>query len=215
MSDIFREVDEEVRKERFERLAKKHGPWVLGLVLGALVALGGWQLWQQWQQDQRLELAARYEAALAEAAGGDAVSALAQLEEMTGEGYQSYGLLAGFQAAALRVEAGDLDGAIAEWDALAEDDGVPAPWRGAARLLAAQHAVGERPREEVEARLAPLLEPESVYRPAALELAALAALAAGDTAGARARLETLTAMAEAPPQLANRAAQLLAVLPAS
>ena len=209
MSDIFREVDEEVRKERFERLAKKHGPWILGLVLGGLAAFGGWQFWQQWQQDQRLALAARYEAALSQAAAGDSVAALSALEEMAGSSSQSYGLLAGFQAARLRAEAGDLEGALAVWDRLAGDSAVPASWQGAARLLAAQHAIGQRDRAEIEGRLAPLLEGASLYRPAALELAALAALAEGDVEAARSQLETLTQLGDAPPQILNRAARLL------
>ncbi|WP_162906804.1 tetratricopeptide repeat protein [Algihabitans albus] len=215
MSDIFREVDEEVRKERFERLAKKHGPWVLGLVLGGLVALGGWQIWQQWQQDERLASATRYQAALTQAAAGDSVTALSSFEEMAANSRESYGLLAAFQAARLRVEAGDLDGALTAWDRLADDTSIPSSWRGAARLLASQHALGERDRAEVEQRLAPLLEPGSIYRPAALELAALAALDEGDVEGARAQLETLTQLNEAPQQILNRAARLLDSLLAS
>ncbi|WP_421709243.1 tetratricopeptide repeat protein [Algihabitans sp.] len=215
MSDIFREVDEEVRKERFERLAKKHGPWILGLVLGGLAALGGWQLWQQWQQEERLAAAARYQVALTQAAAGDEVAALSSFEEMAADSTESYGLLAAFQSARLRVEAGDLEGALDVWDRLAEDSDVPSSWQGAARLLAAQHAIGERDRAEVEQRLAPLLEPQSLYRPAALELSALAALADGDVEEARTRLETLTQLSEAPQSILNRAARLLDSLIAS
>lgn len=212
MSDIFREVEEEVRKERFERLAKKHGPWILGLVLGGLVAIAGWQLWQQWQASERLEMAEAYTEALAEAADGDAVAGLERFEALAGEAELSYGLLAAFQAARLRAEAGDLDGALAAWDRIAGNDSLPDAWQGAARLLAAQHAVGARPAAEVEERLAPLLEDGSVYRPAALEVAALAALAEGRIETARERLQSLTQIAQAPPQLLERAAQLLEVL---
>lgn len=209
MSDIFREVDEEVRKERFESLAKKHGPWIGGLIVGGLLALGGWQLWQDWQQDRRLQLAATYGSAVEEARTGDAVAALGRLEAMTDGSRASYGLLASFQAARLRAEAGDLDGALTQWDRLATDGDVPESWRSVARLLAAQHAVGARPRDEVVERLAPLLEEGSVYRPLALETAAMADLAAGDVAAARERLQTLTSLTDAPPQMLQRAAQLL------
>lgn len=212
MSDIFREVEEEVRKDKAQAFAKKHGPWIAGLVLGGLVALVGWQLWQQWQQDARLDLAQRYGDALAAAAGDDAVAGLNRLEALAAEPEESYGLLAGFQAARLRAEAGDLEGALTAWDRIAEDADVPQAWREAARLLAVQHAIGSRPLAEVEARLDPLLAEGAVYRPAALELAALAALAAEDAAGARAYLQTLSQLSEAPPQLRERAAQLLAVL---
>jgi hypothetical protein len=212
LSDIFREVDEEVRKDKAQAFAKKHGPWIGGLVVGGLVALGGWQLWQQWQAQERLELAERYRTAMAEAAGGDAVAGLDQLEALASDSEESYGLLAAFQAARLRAEAGDLDGALATWDRLAQDDGLPRAWREAARLLAVQHAIGNRPRGEVDERLAPLLEQDAVYRPAALELAALNALAAEDVEGAREYLQTLSQLSDAPPQLRERAAQLLAAI---
>jgi hypothetical protein len=169
-------------------------------------------VWQNWQQQERLDLAARYDGAIAEVRDGDAANALQRLEGMADESRDSYRLLASFQAARLRAEAGDLDGALTLYDRLAADGDVPEAWREAARLLGAQRAVGERPRGEVEERLAPLLQEGAVYRPLALETAAAAALSDGDLAGARERLETLTGLADAPPQILQRAAQLLETL---
>ena len=47
MSDIFREVEEDVRRERLEKLWKAYGNYAIaGLVL-LFAGIGGWQFWQR------------------------------------------------------------------------------------------------------------------------------------------------------------------------
>ena len=38
MSDFFREVEEDIRRDRLERLARRYGPLVLSVVVAAVVA---------------------------------------------------------------------------------------------------------------------------------------------------------------------------------
>ena len=53
MSDIFREVEEDVRKERFERLWKAYGDYVIALIVLMILGVGGWQLWERYEANQR------------------------------------------------------------------------------------------------------------------------------------------------------------------
>jgi hypothetical protein len=39
------EVDEKLREERMMALAKRYGPWLIGLFALFIVGLGGWQGW--------------------------------------------------------------------------------------------------------------------------------------------------------------------------
>ena len=55
MSDVFREVDEEVRREQLKKLWERYQYLIVGVVLLVVVGVGGWRFyeWQQTQQSQR------------------------------------------------------------------------------------------------------------------------------------------------------------------
>ena len=63
MSDIFREVEEDVRKEKLEKFWKAYGDYIIAL--GALLILGiaGFELWQRYQANQRDKAAIAFAAA--------------------------------------------------------------------------------------------------------------------------------------------------------
>ena len=45
MADIFREIDEEVRRDKAAELWKKYGWVVTSLAVLAVLAVAGWQYW--------------------------------------------------------------------------------------------------------------------------------------------------------------------------
>ncbi len=49
MSDIFREVEEDVRRERLEKLWKPYGDYVIAAGRGRLLGIGGYKLWQRYE----------------------------------------------------------------------------------------------------------------------------------------------------------------------
>lgn len=212
MSDIFREVDEEVRQERLLRLWKRYGLYVVGAVVLLVVLIGGWKAYESWQAEQRREAADAYATALGRA-DSDPVAALEALEGQAAPGEDGYGLLAALQAARLRAAAGDLEGAVADWEAIRDAGELPRVYRDMAGLLIVQHRFRQADAEQLEADLAPLLDPGSPVRPMALEMAALLALREGDIATARSRLKELTDDAATPLALRQRATQLLGTLP--
>ncbi len=212
MSDIFREVDEEVRQEKLLGLWKRYGLFVVAGVVLVIAGVGGWKAYESWRESERREAANLYAAAL-ESAEGEPVAALETLERQAAPADDGYGLLAALQAARLRATAGDVEGAVADWEAIRDAGDLPRIYRDMAGLLIVQHLFDEAPAEQLEADLAPLLDPVSAVRPAALELAALLALREGDVATARSRLAELTDDSATPLGLRQRATQLLDSLP--
>lgn len=212
MSDIFREVDEAVRQERLLTLWKRYGAFIVAAVVLLLVAVGGWKAYEAWQESNRREAADAYAAAMRQA-GNDPVAALTALENQASPGEEGYGLLAALQAARLRAAAGDVEGAVADWEEIRDSADLPRVYRDIAGLLIVQHRFKDASAEQLEADLAPLLDPASPVRPMALELAALLALREGDQAGARSRLTELTDDATTPLALRQRATQLLGTIP--
>lgn len=211
MADIFREVDEEVRKDRAKRLWERYGVYVY-IVVGALVlGTAANQYWRYYQDTRRLEDSARYQAAAAEAGrrAQDAIDGFARLADTAGTGYA---VLSRLREAAARAEAGDVEGAVAAWDRLAADAGADDVYRDLARLLAVMRLVDSAAPDEVRRRLAPLLGADNPWRYHAGELEAVLALREGRRSEAREILRRLSEDAGTPQGTRLRADQLLAAL---
>jgi len=64
LSDIFQEVDEEVRRERLKQLWDRYGNLMIGVALVFVVAVGGWRGYQWWEGKKAAEAGAAFEAAM-------------------------------------------------------------------------------------------------------------------------------------------------------
>jgi len=53
VSDIFREIDEELRRDNFAKLWKQYGKYIIAVALVAVVATGAGVAWRQYQASQR------------------------------------------------------------------------------------------------------------------------------------------------------------------
>lgn len=212
MSDVFREVDEEVRREQLMKLWRAYGSYAIALAIVIIVAFGGFLGWRDWRERQALEQGTRFTNALIQAREGknpESAGAFASLAEDSGAGYRALAML---QEAAARLRAKDVPAAVAVYDRLAADDGVEAEWRDLARLLAALHLVDSAPPDELDRRLQPLLAKPGPWQYSARELAAAARLKAGDVPGAREAFRQLADDAAAPAGVRARAAELLAAI---
>ena len=63
MSDIFQEVDEEVRREQLKKLWERYQNYVFAGAFLILAAVGGWRGYDWWQAKQAAETGAAFEAA--------------------------------------------------------------------------------------------------------------------------------------------------------
>ena len=71
MTDLFEEVEEQLRSDRYQALVRKAAPWVLAIAAAALIgALGFWG-WQQYRLQTTDKASMQYAAALADEAHGD------------------------------------------------------------------------------------------------------------------------------------------------
>ena len=212
MSDIFREVDEDVRRDRLHKLWKQYGSYVIIACVALVLGTAGRTFWRDYQVKQRLADSARYEQAatlLEEGRETEAINAFAELARDAGGGYAVLGRL---REAAARAQAGDLSGAVRAYDALAEDGGADPIYRDLARLLAALLLVDDSPAQEIEHRLEPLLGEASPWQFSARETVAIAVLGEGRREEARERLQALADDLEAPAGVRGRASELLAAM---
>ena len=207
MSDIFREVEEDLRRDRLQHVWRKYGVWVIGAAAAviALVAVATW--WNAHQRSQAEEAARAYIAADRIAADGEIAEAAARFQALAEERGGGYAMVSGLRAAALLSEADRRDEAIAAYDALAAESADPI-LSDLAALRAALLLSEVASADELAVRLAPLAREGGAWRFTALELLAFAALRAGDRQEAAARYREI-AEAAAPPRVRERARTML------
>jgi hypothetical protein len=177
MADIFREIDEEVRRDRAAELWKKYGWVITGLAVLAVLAVAGWQFWQHRENQASQAVGARFEAALKSSRDGDSTQAETILKELTETAPAGYRLIARFRLAAETARRDPAAGAAA-FDALAGDASMDQVYRDLARLRAAILRVDLKPYPEIKAALEPLATAQGVWRHTAREFLGIAALKA-------------------------------------
>jgi hypothetical protein len=212
VADIFKEVEEDLRRDAAAAAWKKYGPLVIGLAVAAVLAVGGFQAWRAYDLDQRGKRSDKFALALEAAAKGETAAAQAALAELSDASAGGYGGLAAFEQAQLLAAGGESAGAIAIWDRLAEDSALGPGLQDAATLLSVLHQIDTGDPQALRARLEPLSAPGQAYRAAAVEFSALLALRQGDREAARQLYGTIADDREAPAGARARAAQMLAAL---
>lgn len=209
---LFREVEEDLRRDRYAQLWKKYGSLV---VVAAVVIVGttaGAVWWRDHQRGIREKDGDRYAAAALLAQGGKTDEALKAFTALAQDGTPGYRTLARLQEAALLAKKGDVKGAVAVYDALAADSGTEKSFRDLATLLGTMASLDSGDPAALSQRLQPLTAEDNPWRYSALELTALLAERAGNVKAARDIYTRLADDAEAPGGIRVRARQMLGLL---
>ena len=70
MSDIFQEVDEEVRREQLKKLWDRYGYLLIAACVLLVVGVGGWRTYEWWEAKKAAEASTSFQAAVALAGEG-------------------------------------------------------------------------------------------------------------------------------------------------
>jgi hypothetical protein len=211
VSDIFREIDEELRRDNLLKLWKLYGRYIIAAVVFVLLIAGGVVAWRDHQLSERRAQSARYAAALSLLREGKNAEAAKVFETIAQEG-GGYAQLAVFEDADLALKAGDRKAAIAAYDKIAVTPGVDAEFRDVAVLLSVMVGFNDGDPQAAIDRLKPLIESGNPWRPSALEVTAVARLKLGDKAGAVELFKQLADDLAAPEGVRARAAEMAAAL---
>jgi hypothetical protein len=211
VSDIFREIEDELRRENLLKLWARYGRYVIAAVVVALVIAGGIVGWRNHLAAERRARGLQYSEALAllhADKAADAAKAFAMLAQQGG----GYAVPAEFERAELLATSGDAKAAGALYDKIAASPGIGRNFRDLAVLLSVMHGLPDANPQTVIARLAPLTAAGNPWRPGALDLSATAKLAAGDRAGALKIYRQLADDLATPQGLRAHAAEMAAAL---
>jgi hypothetical protein len=202
---LLREVDEELRRERLEKLWDRYGIYVVAVAALLVLGVAGYQYTKSRNLAAAQAAGARYEEALRLSSQGKPEEAAKIFSALAESGPQGYSTLARLQLAGAAVEAGRTADAVAIYDALARESGLDPLLKGYAQFQAAALRAGEADFTELQNRLNDLTADASPWRYSARELLGLAALKAGRTEEARKMFEQLLADQRTPPSIMERA----------
>lgn len=184
MTDLFEEVEEQLRSDRYKRFASQALPWMLGIAAAALIATLGYWGYDSYRNKQIATASEQYSAAVDAMVAGDKTKAQQLWTEVSKSDAKAYKSLSLMHLGAFAMEARKPADAVKLFDEAAA--AAPDPIVGdAARLKSAFALLDTASLKDLEGRLKPLMEEGRPYRVQAREALAFAKLNAGDLPGAR------------------------------
>lgn len=191
MTDLFDEVEEQLRSDRYKQFVGKALPWMLGIATAVLVAFLGYWAYDSYRNSQIAKASETYSAGIDAFAAGDRAKAAQLWTQVSRSDAKAYKALALMHLGAAALEARKPAEAVKLFDEAAE--AAPDPMVGdAARLKSAFALLDTASLKDLEGRLKPLMEEGRPYRVQAREALAFAKLNAGDLAGARGDFALIT-----------------------
>ena len=100
MTDVFREVDEEVRREQLKKLWERYQYLVYGVVLLIVFGVGGWRVYEWYETRRATETGTRFEIALELGDDGKHDEAEREFARIAADGTSGYRSLARLREAA-------------------------------------------------------------------------------------------------------------------
>jgi hypothetical protein len=212
VSELFDEVDEEVRREQLKKLWDKYSIYVVALAILIVAGVGGWRGYQYLEAKKAAEAGAAFDRAAELSDQNKHAEAEAAFADLAAKAPYGYRVLARLRTAA-EVAARDKAAAAKMFDDIAADTSVPVSERDLARIRAAQLLLETTTYPNMLQRLEPATSKDGAFRHSARELLALSAWRANDATATRQWLDLIANDGETPPGLRSRAEALQALLP--
>lgn len=204
MSDVFEEVEENLRTERWIALAKRWWPVAAGVAAAALLVVAGFWFFDARKGWTGAEASQAYQRGIDALQADNESGAEAAFVEAGEAGNPAYRALALMQRAAIRIENGETQEAVALFDEAADATNEPLI-ADIASLKAAWTLMDSASLEDLTVRLTPLTEDGRPFRYHAREALALARLQHGQSDQARQTLQALSLELDVPENVRERA----------
>ena len=212
MSELFDEVDEEVRREQLKNLWDRYSIYIIALMVLIVASIGGWRGYQYLEAQKAAEAGAAFDKAVALSEQNKHAEAEAAFTELAANAPAGYRTLARLREAA-EVAIRDPKAAAKMFDDIAADRGVRVEQQELARIRAAGLLLDSASYADMQQRLDASASVSSTFRHSAREMLALSAWRNGDMAAAGKWLQAIAEDRETPPSLRARADALQALLP--
>lgn len=212
MSELFDEVDEDVRRDQLKKLWDQYSIYIVAGALLIIAAVGGWRGYEYLEAKKAAEAGTAFERAVELSEQKKHAEAEAAFTSIAATAPSGYRMLARFRAAA-EAASRDPQAGAKLFDEIAADRSVAASEQDLAKIRAAGLLLETSTYPTMLQRLETAAAPGATYRHSARELLALSAWRANDTTAARKWLDLLANDGETPQSMRTRAEALQALLP--
>jgi hypothetical protein len=212
VSELFDEVDEDVRREQLKKLWDRYSIYIVAGALLIVAAVGGWRGYEYLEAKKAAEAGLAFDAAVELSEQNKHAEAEAAFTKLAATAPSGYRMLARLRAAA-EVASRDPQAAVKLYDDISADRSVGAAEQDLAKIRAAGLLLETATYPNMLQRLEAAAKPEATFRHSARELLALSAWRANDTAATRQWLDMIANDGETPSGLRSRAEALQALLP--
>jgi len=214
VTDIFQEVDEEVRREQLKRLWQRYGKYLVTLCVLVVAGVAAWRGFEWWQARLAAKSGAEFEQAVALAEAGKHQDAEAAFARLATDGTSGYRLLARLRQAA-ELASTDRKAAVKAYDQIAADPSGGQVIQDLAAVRAGFLLVDTAPYSEIRGRLEPLTAADRPFRHSAREILALSAWKSGDVTAARKWTDMIMGDPQSPSGTRSRAEVLSELIAAN
>jgi hypothetical protein len=212
VSELFDEVNEEVRREQLKKLWDSYSLYIIALALLVIAGVGGWRAYQYFDAQKAAEAGDAFNKAIELSEQGKHTESEAAFADLAAKAPYGYRALARFRAAG-EAAARDPQAAAKLFDEIAADRSAGTELQELARIRAAGLLVDSATYADMKQRLEPDTGSGATFHHVARELLALSAFHANDSTAARQWLDMIALDGETPPSLRSRAEALQALLP--
>jgi hypothetical protein len=212
VSELFDEVDEDVRRDQLKKLWDQYSLLIIAGAFLIIASVGGWRGYQYLEAKKAAEAGSAFDKAVELSEANKHAEAEAAFTDLAAKAPSGYRILARLRAAAEAANR-DPQAAAKMYDDISANRSVGTPQQDLARVRAAGLLLDTLSYPAMQQRLEAATAPGSTFRHTARELLALSAWRAGDMAAARQWLELIANDGETPPSLRSRAEALQALLP--
>ena len=212
MSELFDEVDEDVRRDQLKQLWERYSVVIIAGAILIIASVGGWRGYQYVEAKKAAEAGAAFDRAVELSDASKHTEAEAAFADLAAKAPFGYRVLSRLRLAA-EVAHRDQQAAAKMFDEIAADRSVGVAEQDLARIRAAQLLLESTSYPNMKERLEASAAQNATFRHTARELLALSAWRANDASAARQWLDLIANDGQTPPSLRSRAEALQALLP--
>ena len=208
MSDIFNEIDEELRQDKVARLWKAYGKYLIALAIFIILAIAGYRFIEHTQEKNKEQASELYELASEAGRSGDKNAAIELFSDDRFDETIGYAIISKLKKAALAKSNNDLEGMAIVLKEIITNEEIPLYLRDLARLK-----LFASDNDNNISQLDALIAGDGAWKFLALELKGGIELEGGNLKKARSIFEELTNGANTPNNLRRRTSEILKALP--
>jgi len=208
MSEEFiREVDEELQEERYAKIWRKIGPYVISLAIGIVLFTSGVVFWNNYTEDKKQKLGDDFTAAVELIKEEDFDTALIALERITDKASDGYVTIAKMKKASILIQKKQIMAGLEIYEDL-EKTAFDQSFKDMSTILFVLNAIDHKPSDILLDKIERLTE-NSSWKFSALELKGFILLNDKKFAESKKTFNTIIEMGNAPTTLASRARDMV------